>query len=73
MPTLSTLQTPATTDCAARIEWAGERIADLCDGTLDKSYVAMVWNYVVGWMDIATEDERRQYAALARRVQELAL
>jgi hypothetical protein len=73
MPTLDTLQTPATTDCAARIEWAGERIADLCDGTLGASYAAMVWNYVVGWMDLCTEDERRQYGALAHRVQDLAL
>jgi hypothetical protein len=73
MPTLDTLQTPTSSDPVARIEWTGERIADLCDGTLSKSYAAMVWNYLAGWMDLATEDERRQYAALALRVQDLAL
>lgn len=71
MPTLSTLPTPSTTGCAARIEWTGERIADLCDGTLDMSYAPMLVAYLLGWMDLCTADERRQYNELARRVSEL--
>jgi len=71
MATLETLTTPTGTTAAERIEWAGERIADLAEGKLTKSEASIVWNYLVGWSDLCSEDERRQYLALARSVQEL--
>ena len=66
---LDSIQTPTSSDCATRVAWAGECIADLCDGTLPIEAAAIVWNYIVGWMDLCTEEERGWYGALASRVQ----
>jgi hypothetical protein len=62
---------PMDNSLPARIEWAGERIADISEGLLSADEGWFVWNMVVGWSDLATSEERRQYLAVARVVEEL--
>ena len=70
--TLDSIQTPETTDCATRIEWAGERLADLADGTLPMDAAHILVAYLMGWADISTEDEMRQYFTIAGRIDAMA-
>jgi hypothetical protein len=68
MTTLANLELPTTASATDRIYWAGERIADLADGAIDSATGWLVWNVVVGWTDLCSEDERRQYRALALQI-----
>ena len=65
------LEFPSDSSLATRIAWAGERIADLAEGLLSADVGWFVWNIVVGWSDLATTEEKRQYLAIARVVGEL--
>lgn len=49
-----------------RIEWAGERYADLCEGEIESEAGWFIWGLLVGWCDVATPDEKRQYEQLAK-------
>ena len=71
MQTLSALQTPSATDCATRIEWAGERIADLAEGILTRETAVLIVSLITGWTDLCADDERRQYRELARMMQDM--
>lgn len=62
---------PPPEDVEGRIEWAGERYADLAEGKLAREEAGLLWAIVVGWADLATDDERRQYLTLARQLSEL--
>lgn len=55
----------------ARIDWAGERYADLCEGELLAEQGWFVWGVIVGWTDSASPDEKRQYNALAQLFSDL--
>ena len=65
------LEFPTDNSLPTRIEWAGERIADISEGLLSADVGWFVWNLIVGWSDLATTEERRQYLAVARVVEEL--
>jgi|GEM_PF-1793307 len=65
------LQMPATENVADRVEWAGERIADVAEGLLGGEHGWLVWNIIVGWADLCFEDDRRQYHALAGQLSTL--
>jgi hypothetical protein len=65
------LELPRDDSVTTRIEWAGERIADLSEGLLSMDLGWFVWNIIVGWSDLATTDEKRQYLAVSRLVAEL--
>jgi hypothetical protein len=65
------LEFPSDNSLATRIAWAGERIADISEGLLSADVGWFVWNIVVGWSDLATTEEKRQYLAIARVVGEL--
>ena len=55
----------------ARVEWAGERIADVAEGLLNAEAGWFVWATIVGWSDLCSEDERRQYLNLSGRIAEM--
>lgn len=59
------LELPQSSKPSERIEWAGDRYADLCEGLIDTDVGWFVWGAIVGWGDVGTADEKRQYAALA--------
>lgn len=66
------LELPADNSAATRLEWAGERYADLCEGILPNDVGWFVYNVIVGWTDIgATEDEKRQYLAMSASIADL--
>ena len=66
------LELPADETAATRIEWAGERYADLSEGSISDDVGWFIWQYIVGWTDIgATKDERRSYLAMARNFADL--
>jgi hypothetical protein len=65
------MQMPATQTVADRIEWAGERIADVAEGLLSGESGWFVWATIVGWADLCDEDSRRQYQNLAGRIADL--
>lgn len=65
------LEFPSDNSLVTRIAWAGERIADISEGLLSADVGWFVWNMVVGWSDLATTEEKRQYLAVARIVGEL--
>jgi hypothetical protein len=68
---LDAIDFPASTDITTRIEWAGERYADLCEGKIAPEMGAFIQTYIVGWGDLCSEDDRRQYYAMARQFSEL--
>jgi hypothetical protein len=66
------LELPADNTAATRIEWAGERYADLCEGLLTPDVGWFVWNVIVGWTDLgATNDEKTAYLAMAQNFADL--
>ena len=70
--TYTDLELPADNSAATRIEWAGERYADLCEGLLTSDVGWFVWNVIVGWTDLgATDDEKTAYLAMAQNFAEL--
>jgi hypothetical protein len=71
MTQLETLQTPTNSDTAVRIEWAGNRIADLAEGLLSRDTAILIVTLVLGWADLGTEHERNQYRTLAGQMQSL--
>jgi len=54
-----------------RLEWAGERIWDLAEGKLDQEDTQFVIGQLQGWADVAADNERREYRALAGQMQDL--
>jgi hypothetical protein len=66
------LELPADNTAATRIEWAGERYADLCEGLMTPDVGWFVWNVIVGWTDLgATEDEKTAYNAMGQNFADL--
>lgn len=65
------LELPADESVATRIEWAGERYADLAEGLLTPDVGWFIWQYIVGWTDLCTDEERRQYNAIAKNISDL--
>jgi hypothetical protein len=62
---------PATTNVADRVEWAGERLADIAEGLLSGDGGWLVWNIIVGWADLCDDNARRQYLDLATRIADM--
>jgi hypothetical protein len=71
MTTLETLTTPASSSPAVRIEWTGERIADMSEGLLSRDTAILIVALVMGWADLGSEHERNQYRSLAGQMQSL--
>jgi hypothetical protein len=73
---LDEVELPANQSPATRLAWAGERYSDLCRGAVSPDTGWFIWNVVVGWTDLCTEDERRQYlieaAKISRFLREIA-
>jgi len=65
------MQKPATQSVTDRIEWAGERFADLAEGKLSIAEADFVVAYVYGWSDLCDVDSKRQYREMARNISEL--
>jgi hypothetical protein len=63
------LEMPADDRISTRLDWAGERLWDINEGLLPETVGWFVWNVVVGWADLCSADERRQYLALAANLQ----
>jgi hypothetical protein len=58
-------------DIVSRLAWAGDRMWDLSEGIIPPEECGILWALIVGWADLCTADERRQYLDFARLVQEL--
>ena len=55
-----------------RIEWAGERFADVCEGLLTRQQAEYIWNVIIGWTDIGANDEQKlAYVAIASAIAEV--
>lgn len=65
------LELPTTTKPSERIEWSGERFADLAEGIIGVDVGWFIWGIIVGWSDLGTADEKRQYLALAANYEQL--
>ena len=66
------LELPADDSALTRIEWAGERYADLAEGLSTPDVGWFICSYIIGWTDIgATEDEKRAYNAMAKNFSDL--
>ena len=66
MPRLSDIRLPSSKSLVTRLSWGGDRFNDLCEGALTSEQGWYIWNVIVGWADLATEDERRQYLTLSK-------
>lgn len=64
------LELPGT-NVNERVEWAGERYADLCEGLLERDMGWFIWGVIVGWSDVGTADEKRQYRELGKNFEQL--
>lgn len=66
------LPLPASRNYSTRIEWAGDRYADIADGTIaDREVAWLVWNIVQGWSDLGTQEERDGYRRMAGQIAQL--
>lgn len=63
------VEMPANQKVETRIEWAGERYSDLCEGIMPADVGWFVWQTVVGWADLGTKDEKRQYLEMAKLIE----
>jgi hypothetical protein len=70
-PLLERFSPPENGTLDQRLEWAGNEVWNLAEGNIDRQSAGLLWAIVVGWCDLASEDERRQYAAVARSIAEL--
>jgi hypothetical protein len=71
MTNLNAMQLPATQSVTDRVEWAGERLADVAEGLLGGDDGWAVWATIVGWADLCSDDARRQYQDLAGRIADM--
>lgn len=62
---------PPRASAAKRVEWANERAWDFAEGLLSRDDAQLVWNYLIGWADLASSDDRATYLAMAKHVQTL--
>lgn len=62
----STISLPQSSDVNTRIAWAGDLFQDLIEGSLTIQQGWYIWNAIVGWSDLCTSEEKRQYSAMAR-------
>jgi hypothetical protein len=62
----STINLPSSPDVNVRIAWAGDAFQDLIEGLYTKEQGWYIWNLIVGWSDLCTSEERRQYLAMSR-------
>lgn len=69
MNLLDQLHPPASKDVVARLEWATERMWDLAEGKIDPPVAGLLWALVVGWADLCTPDEARQYLTIAGQIE----
>lgn len=66
------LELPADTEPETRIAWAGERVADIADGTIDNPHiVAFLQSLIGGWLDVSDGHER-EYQAILRQIKDMA-
>jgi len=54
-----------------RVDWAGERLWDYAEGKISRGALQMLEQLLLGWGDLATDEERRQYRGLGRQVRAL--
>lgn len=63
---LRDLEMPRDTRPETRVEWAGERIADMAEGKIKRQTdAALIANVIVGWMDVL-DGHQGQYLQLAK-------
>jgi hypothetical protein len=65
------IQLPADDRVETRIAWAGEVFVDICEGLVTNDVGWYVWQMVVGWSDLCTAEERRQYLTMAGQISDL--
>lgn len=65
------LEYPASKSPAVRLDWASERLWDFAEGKLSREQLGLVIAVLTGWSDLASDDERRGYKAMARQAQDL--
>lgn len=65
------LEYPTSKSPRVRLEWANDRLWDFAEGLLTVEQLALLIQVLLGWTDLATDDERRQYRAIARQAQAL--
>jgi hypothetical protein len=68
---LDEVELPANQNPETRLVWARERYSELRRGTTTPDVGWFIWNVVVGWTDLCTEDERRQYIIEAAKISRL--
>lgn len=65
------IEGPSDDSLATRIEWAGERYADLCEGLIPHDVGWFIHQWIIGWTDLCNDEDRRQYRAMARNFSDL--
>lgn len=66
------IENPRSVKFEDRIEWCGERLADLAEGMYPPPVGWFIWQWIVGWTDIGvTPDEAVVYHGFAQRIAEL--
>jgi hypothetical protein len=63
---LSSIPLPSSTNINIRIAWAGDIFQDLIYGTYNTNEGWYIWNVIIGWTDLCTTEEKRQYLAMAK-------
>lgn len=66
MATFSHIPLPASSSTDIRIAWAGDIFQDLISGMYSTEEGWFIYNVIVGWTDLCTENERRQYKQMAK-------
>lgn len=65
---IQALGRPASESLADRLEWAGERYHDACEGLLNRAQLDYLGVYVYGWSDLCSATDKHQYLGMARQI-----
>lgn len=70
MSLLDSIVFPPSSNVDVRIAWAGDRFQDLIEGMFTTEQGWLIHTMIVGWTDLCTETERRQYRQMAKIFEE---
>lgn len=70
MSLLDSIDFPSSSNVDVRIAWAGDRFQDLLEGMFTVQQGWFIHTAIMGWADLCTSNERRQYFAMAKIFEE---
>jgi hypothetical protein len=62
---------PSPNTYRQRVQWVGDKFWDFAEGKLSRNALELLPHLLLGWQDLASDDEREGYRTLARQARDL--